>query len=215
MRKKIIFMAMALMCLATGMKAENIGVDDFKITQGETMQVPVRLTNTHTDLTAFKMELQLPEGLELVAAEATERFDAGVIIGYPDENVYGLASFQGSSLAISGTEGDLLLLTFKASDTFQGGTGTISEIDFITTDRQHVGVEPITFNIDFEKGTAGLLGDADESGLVDVTDVMVIVDYVLNKPVRVFNFANANVNQDEVVDVSDAMIIVNMILGKQ
>ena len=33
MRKNIIFMAMVLMCLATGLKAENIGVDDSRMSK--------------------------------------------------------------------------------------------------------------------------------------------------------------------------------------
>ena len=212
MRKNIIFMAMVLMCLATGLKAENIGVDDFKITQGETIQVPVRFTNSHASLTAFSMELQLPRGLELVAVESTERFSGEVLFGNPDTNVYGIAGIGVEP--IQGTEGDLLLLTFKASETFTGGVGTISEVEFISKERERVAVDGISFNIDYEKGSSVYLGDVDLSGAIDVTDVMVIVDYVLNKPLRSFSFVNADVNEDGIVDVSDAMIIVNIILGK-
>ena len=36
MRKKIIFMVLAILCLANVSKAETVTVDDFTITQGET-----------------------------------------------------------------------------------------------------------------------------------------------------------------------------------
>ena len=216
MRKNIIFMAMALICFATGMKAENVNVsvDDFKITQGETMEVTVRLTNDNADLTAFNMDLQLPQGLELVAVAPTERFQGEVIFGSPDTNVYRICGIGLNTETISGTEGDLITLTVKASDFFKGGEGVLTEIEFFTTERDRITVDETTFKIDYEKGSAAYLGDADLSGEIDVADVMIVVDYMLNKPVRSFSFVNADVNQDEVIDVADAMLIVYIILGK-
>ncbi len=59
-----------------------------------------------------------------------------------------------------------------------------------------------------------LKGDVDGNKVVDVVDVMLIVDYILNRPLRVFIFANADTDENNVVDVTDAMWIVNYILHK-
>ena len=59
------------------------------------------------------------------------------------------------------------------------------------------------------------IGDSNGDGIIDVTDVMVIVDYVLGKNPKDFIYNNANWNGDNVVDITDAMLIVYYLLGKQ
>ena len=93
MNKKIIFLAMAFLCLANVTKAENVGIDDFTIKQGDTIQVAVKLSNTHTNLTAFQMTLKLPEGLTLVEVEPTSRYGGSVTVGMPDTNTYNICGF--------------------------------------------------------------------------------------------------------------------------
>ena len=58
-------------------------------------------------------------------------------------------------------------------------------------------------------------GDADNSGKVDISDVLVTVDYILGKPTPKFNYDNANVDGSIAVDISDVLIIVDIILGKK
>ena len=125
MRKKIIYLVMAMMCLANVSKAENIGVDDFNITGGDTLQVALRLTNTHTDLTAFSMTMQLPAGLKLLEAIPTGRFQGQVTIGNPDTRAYNICGLDLDFGTITGTEGDLLMLKFTADKTFQTSKITI------------------------------------------------------------------------------------------
>lgn len=212
MRKKIIFMVMAILCLANVSKAETVTVDDFTITQGETYTVALRLTNTTTNLTAFQMTLTLPSGLTLVSAEATDRYSGQVITGHPATNEYNICGADLGLGTISGTSGDLLILTFEASNTFRGGTAKISGIDFITVNRLHVSAPETTFMVDYEKGEVGIMGDANEDQDVNVIDVMAIVNYIIGNPVDVFNENNADVNGDGDVNIIDAMAIINMIL---
>jgi len=209
MRKKIIYLVMAMMCLANVSKAENIGVDDFNITDGDTLQVALRLTNTHTDLTAFSMTMQLPAGLKLLEAIPTDRFKGQVTIGNPDTRAYNICGLDLDFGTITGTEGDLLMLKFTADRTFQTSKITISDIDFITTGREHVKAENTTFTVTSGNKPLGMLGDVDGSGEVNITDVLVIVDYVLDRVHTTFIFNNADVNKDGEVNLSDAIFIVN------
>ena len=58
-------------------------------------------------------------------------------------------------------------------------------------------------------------GDANSDGAVDVVDVMLIVNYILNKnDDMAFSFNNADINGDNAVDVTDVMLCVNIILHK-
>ena len=70
--------------------------------------------------------------------------------------------------------------------------------------------------ISFTKADGNVyIGDSNGDGIIDVTDVMVIVDYVLGKNPKDFIYNNANWNGDNVVDITDAMLIVYYLLGKQ
>ena len=62
--------------------------------------------------------------------------------------------------------------------------------------------------------SAVLKGDANMDGEVNVTDIMTIVNYLLNKPVPVFSEKNANWNEDSDVNVTDIMLLVNYLLYK-
>ena len=58
-------------------------------------------------------------------------------------------------------------------------------------------------------------GDANGDGSVDISDVVVIVNYILNSGSvsGKFVFENADVNNDGAVDISDVVGVVNMILN--
>lgn len=209
MRKKIIYLVLAMMSLANVSKAENIGVDNFTIAGGDTLQVALKLTNTHTDLTAFSMTMQLPAGLKLLEAIPTDRFQGEVMIGNPDTRAYNICGLDLGFGTITGKDGDLLMLKFTADKTFKTSDVTISDIDFITTGRDYVKVDKATFTVTSGNSSTGMLGDVDGSGEVNITDVMVIIDYMLDRVHTTFIFSNADVNKDGEVNLSDALFIVN------
>ena len=104
------------------------------------------------------------------------------------------------------------VLTYHVvSHTINLSTPASGQLTFTTAGKQVVCT--VTLKGIIQESTVSL-GDANEDGNVDVTDVMCIVYYVLGQPNPTFNFANANINGDEVVDVTDAMILVNILLGK-
>lgn len=61
--------------------------------------------------------------------------------------------------------------------------------------------------------TSSLLGDVNGDGSVDITDVTLLVDYILGKNHDSFIIGNANVNQDGGIDVADVTALVNIILN--
>lgn len=216
MRKKILFLVMALMSLAYTSKAESVKINDFTVTQGETITVTLDFTNTRSDLTAFSIDLTLPEGLTLVEAKATDRYAGEITVGQPDDNVYRICGLDIGLGAITGTSGALLELTFKAADTMRPGTynGDIKNVEFITSGRQYVRPANSTFKVTIEKGSAALLGDANEDGFINMSDVTFVINYILGKNPSPFVFANADVTDDGYINMSDVTAIINIILGK-
>ncbi|MBP5388201.1 MAG: C10 family peptidase [Prevotella sp.] len=59
-----------------------------------------------------------------------------------------------------------------------------------------------------------LSGDVDGDGTINVTDAMVIVDYVLGKAPSAFIFQNADMDGNGIVNITDAMLIVDYVLGR-
>ena len=69
-----------------------------------------------------------------------------------------------------------------------------------------------TIKVTYKDASGILLGDANDDGAVNITDVTVVVNYVLTKDTTLINLTNANVNQDSEVNITDVTLIVNMIL---
>lgn len=59
----------------------------------------------------------------------------------------------------------------------------------------------------------GLLGDVNEDGLVDVTDVTVLINHILGSTSSPFNAKNADIDGNDTLDVTDATLLINMILA--
>lgn len=59
----------------------------------------------------------------------------------------------------------------------------------------------------------GLLGDVNGDGTVDISDITMLVNYLLGKPTPGIILTNANVNGDDTVDISDVTGISSIILG--
>lgn len=59
---------------------------------------------------------------------------------------------------------------------------------------------------------AGLRGDVNNDKVVNISDVTVLIDYLLN-PATVINEANANVNLDEAINISDVTVLIDFLLS--
>ena len=60
--------------------------------------------------------------------------------------------------------------------------------------------------------TNGLLGDVNGDGLVNITDVVLLVEHILNIENQSFIIENADINSDNTINITDATLLVNIIL---
>ena len=89
---------------------------------------------------------------------------------------------------------------------------------YLTTD-ERVSFEDIL--VDFYESIAPeenqeeetLKGDVNDDGSVDISDVLLTVDYILGHVPEVFILQNADINEDNAIDISDVLMIVDIILG--
>ena len=64
-------------------------------------------------------------------------------------------------------------------------------------------------------GTSTLPGDVNGDFAVDISDVLLTVDYILGKPCEVFIRDNGDLDNSTDIDISDVLYIVDIILGKR
>ena len=153
--KKYIFSIITL-CFGMFAHADNISVPDVNSVSGGTTTIGISLDNTETNLVSFQMDLTLPEGITINKAgcSLSSRFtddDQELTIGKLDGNVYRLTSTSFALIPISGTSGEIITLSLTASAHSEGGTATLSNIRFVTSQSERIMVDDASFNITVTK----------------------------------------------------------------
>ena len=62
--------------------------------------------------------------------------------------------------------------------------------------------------------SVSLLGDANDDHVINITDVIVIVNYILGRTNDNFIFTNSDLDKNGIVEITDALRVVNIILGR-
>ena len=60
--------------------------------------------------------------------------------------------------------------------------------------------------------SGSLLGDANNDGKINISDVTAIINYMLGYDPTPFNFDNANVKKDEYINIQDVTGVINILL---
>ena len=65
-----------------------------------------------------------------------------------------------------------------------------------------------------ETMSPGLLGDMNDDGLINITDVTLLISATLNENYSNINYDNADMNGDGVINITDVTILINMVLNQ-
>ena len=150
MKKYIISIVSTALCLMSAY-ADDIAVANVSMSPGEPKSVSINLTNTETNLVSFQMDLTLPDGITVnkSGCSLSSRFpdDQELTIGRQPNGAIRLTSTSFALTPISGTSGEIITLSLTASDDSEGGTATISNIRFVTSNSERITLNNTTFNI--------------------------------------------------------------------
>ena len=58
-----------------------------------------------------------------------------------------------------------------------------------------------------------MMGDVNNDGSVDISDVILTVNHILGNPSDIFHSTFADMDRDETISISDVVMIVSTILG--
>ena len=152
MKRYIMICAAALLSIICA-QAESISVEDVVMDKGETKTVDISLTNSHTDLVSFQMDLYLPDGITLnkTGCSLSNRFGSSyeLTIGKQSDGSYRLISTSYSLTPISGTSGTILTLSLTAAQTAMATTASIQNIRFVTSNSERITISNTSFGVTF------------------------------------------------------------------
>ena len=209
--KRVFLLALAVVGALYGVASDRFYIEDFNFATTDTGTVYMLLDN-ETAYTAFQFDLYLPDGLTMVPGSGalTDRKTGNHTLTV-NEIADGVIRFMSYSLGIdafSGSSGALVTLDIASTNDFVG-TATIAlrNVLFTTT----AGVEVafgdelciVTVNAD------GLIGDVNEDGFINISDVTTLIDYLLGSQITPFNTGNADMNDDGVVSIADVTALID------
>lgn len=224
MKKILMLLAVILPVLAWGQgKAPEITAKAETLSVGETANLTISLTNEGDDVyNGFQFDLYLPEGITLdkknsnYVYQFSDRYTAtgmSISIRSLGKGWYRIICYSFANICITGNEGALLTLTMKAPDELPSGdlTGLLSEVLLSRLDGKGIDCESSEFTIQTSRVR---LGDVNLDKEVNLTDALLVVDYVLGIVNPQFHFAPADMDGNKAIELTDALKIIDIILGR-
>ncbi|MBR3451779.1 MAG: dockerin type I repeat-containing protein [Muribaculaceae bacterium] len=217
MIKRILVVVMAMAALNVA-AVNRFYMSDFVIAPGETMQVAMILENDEL-FTAFQTDLMLPEGLSVVDEDGEYLFDLTsrnasdqtIISKLRDDGALRMVSFCMTVRPYSGNSGAIVVINLKADEEFEAPATIGLKNSFFTT------VEGVEFILPRSECQVQLIdkrlkGDANGDGLVNISDVTSLIDYLLAGCQTSFHTENADMTDDGDINISDVTAMIDFLL---
>ena len=221
MKRYIISIALVVLAVCSLTARDRLFIENFNIEPGQTLQVPVLLTND-TAYSGLQTDLYLPAGLSLdqednrFVIDLTSRKDGSHTVA-SNRLANGAIRIYVTSVSakeFSGNSGAVLTLRLTAASSFVG-QGVIELKNTVCAEaigtRHQLDDEVCQVNPD---EPIYLPGDVNGDGEVNVADINVVTDIVLGGTVDSATRMRADVNRDGEINVADINMITDIILSK-
>lgn len=183
--------------------------------KGNQIILPIALAN-EDEITGLQIDLYLPEGVSVATktngklkVETTDRMQGNYTVTANQwDDFVRIAGYSGESEAFTGYSGDILNVTLEVDENIADGDYTIRLRDIVLSDVDNKEYHPL----DAETTITVLsyqLGDVDNSGAVNINDVVCIINYILHRPNTVFIEAAADVDYSGTININDVVTLVN------
>ena len=173
--------------------------------------LPISLMN-EKDIVGVQFDVVLPYDMMLTEIENGFRSDShGFSFNQMGDGSYRVVMASMDNEVIEGNDGVLLNLGIKIPAYMQMGWYgiTLKNVVMTTKSLQTIKCSDRTFYVNI----SGRMGDVNSDNMVDVTDVVMIIDNILQHYNENFNEAMADVNSDGYIDVTDVVNVIDAILG--
>lgn len=198
---------------------DYLSMDGITALYGDTIVIPVKMFN-EASIISFQTDIFLPEGLELLQEDGEYMIDLSermtnthsIISNAVSNGAVRVLCYSSNYKSFTGNSGDdLFYLTVKVADDAEGDYAIQLHNTLLTTsDFEEIEAPDIAANVYVK---SYLLGDANNSRTVTITDVVVTSQYVLEMNPQPFVFEAADVNFDGNITVTDVSRIAWMVLN--
>ena len=168
----------------------------------------VGMDNYTTDLVGMQFDVQWTNAMHYESVKASDRWNNEHITAIPiNDNTLRVVAYTIPSTAISGNSGELMRLHFTCDDeAYEGTTVRIDSISLSNTKgEQKSSIQDLAMKI-------VKMGDVNDDGVIDVTDVTMLINRVLGTKSANFHESAADMNGDTVLDVTDVTLLINKVL---
>ena len=196
-----------------------LSLSDAEAFQGDTIVIPVALTNTES-IISFQTDIFIPEGLEILKEDGEYIIDASdrmtrthsIVCNDIASGAIRVMCYSSNYKPFTGNSGDdLFYITVKVAEDAEGDYSILLRNTLFTnTDFDEIAAPDVMANVTVN---GYKLGDANGSGTITVTDVVVTSQYVLEQNPYPFIFWAADVNADGNITVTDVSRIAWMVLN--
>lgn len=115
-------------------------INDFEITPGQTLQVPVIMDNEATPVAGFQLKLELPNGLTVSPQGVTlsdRKSETHQVVANMNGNILSIAAFSFPAVNFTGNSGEVMYINITASRDFSG-TATIHVTDVVLSSADEI-----------------------------------------------------------------------------
>ena len=196
-------------------KANTISINALEVNRGKQVVLPIALKNQHA-ITGLQMDLYLPTGVTIAKKtngkymiETTDRMDGTYTIsGNQIGDYVRIVGYSGDGDAFTGNSGDILNITLDVSETMEAGNYAIRIKDIVLSDVNSTEYHPadVEATLTVKSYT---LGDVDDSGAININDVVCIINHILNKPNGTFIADAADVDGSGTININDVVTLIN------
>lgn len=199
----------------------SFNTPDASVCLRQKIKLPIELMNNE-EVVAYQFDLTLPEGFTL-AKDSKGQFLVKKTGRYEDENQilnvtqlengsYRFVCFSMEKGKITGTSGPVLNVFVTMDHDMELGDyqGTISNIVLTKVDQQQKKLKTATFGITVNDLAEG---DSNGDGEQNVSDIVEIVNFIMERPSERFVFRTADLNGDNDVNVTDVVMLVDIIMA--
>ena len=184
--------------------------DDTNLSKGNAT-LPISLQN-EDEIVGLQFDVVLPYDMTLTEIASGFRTDShSVSFNQMGDGSVRVVMASLNNEVIEGSDGVLLNLGVQVPAYMQMGWYgvTLKNVVMTTASLQTVKSADQTFYVNI----SGRMGDVNSDDMVDVTDVVMIIDNILQHYNENFNEAMADVNSDGYIDVTDVVNVIDAILG--
>lgn len=200
----------------------TFAINDTTGNAGVQIKLPI-LMNNRDSITAFQMDLYLPNGVS-VAKDADDEY----MISWSDrttankhmlsyakqsDGAMRIIGLSMTNAVFKGNSGPLLYVTLNVADTIADGDYTV-----MIKNMKLSTPKAVEYDVDETKAKLTLssyrLGDVDNNGSITISDAVAIVNYLLGNPGTPFIFKAADLDKNSSITINDAVLLVKALLGQ-